>query len=54
MSEREHGIGGSAALFECNVLVLFLLTCSSFCGGDTALNTLLSILQVVLQDTLNR
>lgn len=50
VSEREHGIGGSAALCECNMLVLFLLTCGSFCSGDTALNTPHSLLQVVLQE----
>ena len=51
VSEREHRIGGSAALFERNVLVLFLLTRGSFCSGDTALNTPPSLLQVVLQQT---
>lgn len=51
-SEREHGIGGCAALCKCNMLVLFLLTRASFCRGDVALNTPHSLLQVVLQETL--
>lgn len=50
VSEREHRIGGSAALCECNMLVLFLLTCGSFCSGDTSINTTLSLLEVVLQE----
>lgn len=47
MSEGGHRIGGGAALFERDVLVLFLLTCSSFCSGDTALKAPLFLLQVV-------
>lgn len=50
VSEREHRIGGSAALFERNVLVSFLLTCGSFCAADTALNTPPLLLQVVLEE----